>query len=183
MCFKNCCCCKALCSCGKTMLSFRRLFLLCFLGCVGIILTSHYIESVMYIIPCQLCLLQRFSFYILAALFLLGAMHNPKNIGRYIYCGTCFLFTALGMLIAGRQIWIQHLPLEQVPECTPGLERLLAIHSLPEVVRIVFHGTSECFKIHLTIFGLPISNWGFLSFLGFACMCLFIIYGQKKRWI
>ncbi len=183
MCCKNI---KTLCCnnmCLKNMLSFRKLFILCFLASLGLLLGSHIIESYFYVIPCELCLLQRFTVYILAAIFLLGVLHNPKNIGRYIYCITCFIFANIGLLIASRQIWIQHLPPEKAPECVPGLERLLATHPLLEVIKIVFQGTSECFKIHFTILGLPLSNWSFISFFGFACICLFIIYGQKKRWI
>lgn len=184
MCFKNFCLKKKnVWLCLKSMLSFRRLFILCFIASVGLLLGSHIIESFFYVIPCQLCLLQRLALYILAIIFLLGAIHNPINVGRYLYCLASFIFTNIGLLIAGRQIWIQHLPLTQVPECAPGLDRLLAIHPLLEVLSIVFKGTSECFKIHFTILGLPLSNWSFISFLGFSCICLFIMYGQKKRWV
>lgn len=167
----------------KSWLNFRGLFILCFLACVGLLIGSHIIESFFYVIPCQLCILQRFFYYLLAILFLIGAIHNPKHIGRYLYALHEITFSMLGALIAGRQIWIQHLPLEQVPECAPGLERLLTLHPLLEVIKIVFKGTSECFKVHFTIFGTPLSNWSFISFTGFVCMGLFIIYGQKKRWI
>jgi len=177
MCLKNIC--NKMIS-YKKMLSFRILFILCALASIGLLVSSHIVESFFYVIPCQLCLLQRFMFYILAAIFLIGGLHNPKNIGRYIYSIVCFIFANLGLLIAGRQIWIQHLPLEHMPECAPGLERLLAIHPLLEVIKLVFQGTSECSKIHFAILGLPLSNWSFISFLGFACMCILIIYGQKK---
>ena len=177
------CYCKNILLFIKSMLIFRRLFILSFLACCGLLIGSHVIESFFYVIPCQLCILQRLVFYILAILFLIGAIHNPKNIGRYVYSILSFIFAIAGLLISGRQIWIQHLPLDQVPECAPGLERLLALHPLLEVIKIVFKGTSECFKVHFTVLGLPLSNWGFLSFAGFACMCLFVIYGQKKRWI
>jgi disulfide bond formation protein DsbB len=177
-----CLCCKGICFI-KTLLTFRRLFILCLLACFGLLIGSNIIESFFYVIPCQLCILQRCVYYALAILFFIGAVHNPKNIGRYVYAFSSFVFSILGALIAGRQIWIQHLPLEQVPECAPGLERLIALHPLLDVLKIVFKGTSECFKVHFTILGLPLSNWSFVSFVGFSCVCLFIIYGQKKRWI
>jgi disulfide bond formation protein DsbB len=167
----------------KKILTFRRLFILAFLACCGLLIGSYIIEYYFYVIPCQLCVLQRLIYYSLAIIFVIGAIQNPKNIGRHIYAISSFIFTILGALISGRQIWIQHLPLNQVPECAPGLERLLALHPLLETLKIVFKGTSECFKIHFTILGLPLSNWSLLGFSGLACMCLFIIYGQKKRWI
>lgn len=180
MCLKNIC--HKIISYRK-MLSFRSIFILCTLAAIGLLVGSHIIELFFYVIPCQLCLLQRFIFYILAAIFLIGGWHNPKNIGRYIYSIICFIFANLGLLIAGRQIWIQHLPLAHMPECAPGLERLLAMHPLLEVIKLVFQGTSECYKIYFTILGLPLSNWSFISFLGFAFMCILIICGQKKRWV
>jgi disulfide bond formation protein DsbB len=167
----------------KRHLTFRNLFILNLLACIFILASSHFIESVLYIIPCQLCILQRIIYYSLAILFLIGIIHHPKNIGRYIYSIASLIITSCGLIIAGRQIWIQHLPIEKVPECAPGLERLLQLHPLLDVIKIIFQGTSECFQIHFTILGLPLSNWSFISFLGFFCMMIFILCCQKKRWI
>lgn len=183
MCNKNesneCCVCNFI----KSLFTFRMILLLSCLACCGLLIGSYVIENVFGVIPCQLCILQRFTYFTLTGLFLIGAFHNPKNIGRYVYAFMNLLFSVLGILIAGRQIWIQHLPIDQLPECAPGLDRLLEIHPILEVIKIVFQGSSECHHIHFTVFNLPISNWSFIIFTGFALVSLFIIFGQKKRWI
>ena len=185
MCFNKLCYSIAEAKIFQQLFTFRGLFALGLLGCILLLIGSNVVEHYFYVIPCQLCLLQRFVYYALTGLFLLGALHNPKSFGRYIYAGICFIFTCFGIVIAGRQIWIQHLhvPIDQIPECAPGLERLLSIYPFLDVIKMVFHGTSECFKVHFTVLGLPLSNWSFLSFIGFICLCLLIVVGHKKRWI
>lgn len=168
---------------AKFILNFRRLSILGFLACISLLIGSYIIENFLYVIPCQLCILQRGIFYLLTILFLLAAIHNPKNIGRYLYAFKGIVFASCGIILASRQIWLQHLPLEQVPECAPGLETLLTLHPVFEVLKIIFTGTSECYEIHFSILGLPLSNWSLLGFIGFLGLNLFIIYSQKKRWI
>lgn len=50
-----------------------------------------------------------------------AALHNPaqKGIQRYAVLGA--VFALAGSAISARHVWLQNLPPEEVPECSPGL--------------------------------------------------------------
>src|SRR3954468_18613136 len=71
--------------------------------------------------PCPLCMVQRAFFYAVLALFVLAAIHAPHGWGARVYSGLITLFALGGAAAAGRQVWLQHLPPDKVPQCGPDL--------------------------------------------------------------
>lgn len=71
--------------------------------------------------PCPLCISQRIAILITGITLLIAALHNPaqKGIQRYAVLGA--VFALAGSAISARHVWLQNLPPEEVPECSPGL--------------------------------------------------------------
>lgn len=160
---------------------FSKIFFIATLACFGLLGGGYFIEYVYHIEPCPLCILQRLVFGIIAILFLVGALHNPKGIATYIYSILIMLMSITGSLLAARQIWLQHLPPDQVPSCTAGLNRLLEVYPVLEALKLIFNSSGECSVIDFTILGLSLAEWSLFSFvllIGFSITLIFLI---KKR--
>ena len=105
--------------------SFR---LQCFAGfavCALLIGYALFLQFNAHLEPCPLCIFQRIAFAALGLVFLLAGLHAPRgNAGRRAWGVLGLLAAATGIGIAGRHVWLQHLPADQVPMCGPGLDFL-----------------------------------------------------------
>lgn len=150
----------------------RKLCLIGLFGCIALIVTAFYMQHVMGLDPCPLCMMQRIVIYLLGGLFLLAALHNPALIGQRIYASLISLFSLAGAAFAGRQLWLQNLPPEEVPACGPGLEYMLEVLPWTEVVNAMMYGTGDCAKVSWTFLSLSIPGWTLIAFIGFALLGL-----------
>jgi disulfide bond formation protein DsbB len=153
--------------------SQRMLFVYGVLGCIALIATALVLQHSLNLEPCPLCIFQRIFVIALGLLMLVGAIHDPKGVGRKIYGGLTLLIAIAGVAVAGRHVWLQHLPEDQVPECGPGLEYMLNAFPLGETLSMVFRGSGECAEVQWTFIALSIPEWTLLIFLG---LCLFGLY-------
>src|SRR5699024_7379373 len=102
---------------------------------------------------------QRIAMAATGLVFLLGALHGSAGFGRYIYSILGALCAAAGVAIAARHVWIQSLPMDQVPACGPPLNYLVSILPPMEVIRMVLHGDGECHKVKWVLLGLSLPWW------------------------
>ncbi len=156
-------------------LSARQLNLGVFLVCAGLMATAWYMELVMGLEPCPLCMMQRLAVVAVGGVALLGVLINPKSTGVRILAGFTLLFALAGMALATRQLWLQHLPPDQVPACGPGLDYMLEVFPLLEVIQIAIRGTGDCAKVQWTFAGLSIPGWTWLIFAGMAVISVWQI--------
>ena len=144
-----------------------------FLVCAGLIGYALYLQYYQYQDPCPLCLLQRIVYIALMAVFLLAALHGPGRTDAIVYGGVLTTTAATGAAIAGRHVWLQHLPADRVPECGAGLEFILRKYSLFQALEKVLGGSGECAEAGWTFLGLTIAGW---SLLWFVLLGLFAVY-------
>jgi disulfide bond formation protein DsbB len=154
------------------------LFALIFLVCAGVLGYAYYLQYDQGLDPCPLCIFQRFCYVLLGGVSLIAAIHNPAALGRRIYGGLCSLVSIGGMVFAGRQVWLQHLPKDQVPECGPGLEDWVKTLPLTETIRKVFHGSGDCAAVDWTFLSLSIAEW---SLIIFAVILLVLLYNSTRK--
>jgi disulfide bond formation protein DsbB len=109
--------------------------------------------------PCPLCILQRFAVIGLGVFFLLGAIHNPAGGARFVYTTGLGLSALLGVIVAGRHVWLQELPADEVPACGPGLDYMWENFPLADVLNMVFKGSGECAGIDWQFLGLSMPMW------------------------
>lgn len=150
-------------------LSFRQQFVLGFLACVGLMAYALYSQHVLGYEPCPLCIFQRVAVIALGVVFLVGGLMGPRTArGRAVW-GVIALIPALtGMAIAGRHVWMQNLPPDQVPACGPPLEFLRETLPLMQVIRKVLSGSGQCATIDWTLLGLSMPAWVLIAFAGLA---------------
>src|SRR5687768_3597087 len=101
-----------------TWLTPRKTFALAALACALLLGYGYYLQHVQGLQPCPLCLVQRGFFYAVMAVSIVAALH-----GRWVrlYGALAALVAAGGAAAAGRQVWLQHLPPDKVPQCGPDL--------------------------------------------------------------
>jgi disulfide bond formation protein DsbB len=110
--------------------------------------------------PCNLCILQRMAFIATGVVFLAGALHAPASRGgRRFYGLLASLTAAAGVYVAGRHVWITHLPKDQVPSCGAPLEFMVQASGYFEAVRKVMTGSGECAKVDWTFLGMSMPAW------------------------
>ena len=85
----------------------------------------------------------------------------------------------LGIAVAGRHVWLQNLPEDQVPECGPGLDYMLEAFPLSETLSMVFTGSGECAEVQWTFLGLSIPGWTLLVFIGLTAFGLYMAFTSR----
>jgi disulfide bond formation protein DsbB len=134
-----------------------------FLACVAMLAYAFYSQFHDGLDPCPLCIFQRIGVAALGVVFLLALLHNPGLIGARIYAILIAVTASAGAAVAGRHVWLTHLPPDQVPACGPGLEYMLEVFPLGDTLRMVLTGSGECAKIDWQLFGLSMPAWVLIS--------------------
>ncbi|AKX45512.1 disulfide bond formation protein DsbB [Thiopseudomonas alkaliphila] len=155
--------------------SFRPLFILGLLGCCGLIAGAYYLQYVVGLEPCPLCYVQRIEVFTLGLIFFIAALHNPAALGRKLYAAGTLVVSALGMATAGRQMWLQTLPADELPACLPSMDYMIQAFPLIDVINKTLHGTADCAKIDWTFFGFNLAQLSFFSFCLIALFSLLLI--------
>ncbi|MHC1480308.1 disulfide bond formation protein B [Frateuria aurantia] len=162
--------------------SYRIRCLAGFLVCAGLLGFALYAQYVWMMDPCPLCIFQRVAFVGVGLFFLLGAIHGPRAGGRVVYLVPLLVSALAGLGIAGRQLWIQSLPADQVPSCGPGLGYLVNTFPFMHMLKIVLTGSGECAKVQ-KVLGLPMPAWSVLWFVLLALWGLWATvsgYGRRR---
>lgn len=156
------------------VLTPRRVFFAGFAICAGLLGYAYYLQYVELQNPCPLCMVQRVAFYVLAAVFLLAALHGPARRGTIIYGVTAFVAASLGAAVAARHVWLQNLPPDKVPACGPGLEYMIKQFPLADVLTKVLMGSGECAESGWKFLGLTIAGWSLLWLVLLGLFALFL---------
>lgn len=162
-------------------MSRRLVFLLVFAVCAGLLAVAFYMEYVMGLEPCPLCWLQRMAFIAVGTASLLAALHNPRGWGGRVYGLLLTVFAGAGLGIAGRQLWLQSLPADQVPACGPSVDYLLDVLPLFEVLATALRGTGDCAEVLWQFMGLSIAGWSAVFFALITVTGLVVLAGYPRR--
>jgi disulfide bond formation protein DsbB len=161
-----------------TLPGSRALFLLAFIGCLLVMAGALYLEHVVGLEPCPLCVVQRICVIVFGLICLLAALQGPGIFGTRVYALLALLAAGAGIATAGRQIWLQNLPADQLPACLPPLDFMMDTLPFQEIVRLMLHGTADCAEVSWTLFGLSLPEWSLLAFIG---MLLFSLLQLLRR--
>jgi len=163
------------------MMSPRRLFLFGFLFCLMMLGIAGYFQFSSDLEPCPLCILQRVVTLALGIVFLLAALQNLKGFGIRFYGFILTFIGAIGVAIAGRHVWLQSLPADQVPTCGPGLNFMLDNFPLSDTINMVLRGSGECAEVLWTLMGVSIPGWTLLAFILLTLIGLVQLFRKPQR--
>jgi len=141
---------------------------------------GYYLQYVQGLEPCPLCMVQRLFFYLLIATFVIAALHAPRRVGAWIYTAFVVLFAMGGAATAGRQVWLQHLPADKVPQCGPDLFFMLENMPLSRTLQKLIQGSGECAAVDWKFLGLSIAGWALVWFIGLAAYALWLAARRSR---
>lgn len=150
----------------------RTLNGLAFLGCLAIMGGALYLQYQVGLEPCPLCIFQRVGVIACALVLLIAFLHGPKTIGLRVYAVLTALAALAGGGVAIRQLWLQQLPPDQVPVCGPGLNYMLDVFPLHEVLAKVLSGSGECAEVTWRFLSLSLAGWSLVVFIGLLTVAL-----------
>lgn len=156
------------------MNSSRIIYLSIFVVCSFLLGFGLYLEHIKGLEPCPLCIFQRVAYIAIAIVALIATIHNTYGLCVYIYITLIFITASLGVIIAVRQIWLQHLPADKVPECGPGLDYMMEVFPFSQVLKMVFSGSGECADIQWTFIYLSIPEWSIIFFSIIIAVTIYI---------
>ena len=154
----------------------RNVFLVIALAAATAMASALYLQYVVGLSVCPLCLTQRVFFVAAGSIAFLAALHNPTGVGRRVYAVLGLAMTAMGMGFAGRHIWLQYLPPEEVPACGPSLEYMLEVFPFEEALKALLMGDGNCAETLWTFLGLSIPElaMGVFVFMAGAFVVLLV---------
>lgn len=152
----------------------RRVFVLLFTVCLGLLAFGLYLQHVVGLVPCPMCIVQRYALLLVAIIAGLTGASGKKT----VHLGGSFLMllvAGFGAFVAARQSWLQWYPPEVVT-CGRDLYGMIENFPLQRVIPMVFKGGGDCTVIDWTFLGGSIANWSFLCFMGIAAVSLVMIW-------
>ena len=158
----------------------RRVFAITCLGCVAMLAYGMYLQHVVGLEPCPMCIVQRYALILIAITAGLTGFTGRKNLE--ITGAVALLVTALfGAFVAARQSWLQWYPPE-VASCGRDFYGMIETFPLQRVVPMIFKGGGDCTKVDWTFLGGSIANWSFVCFSGIAIVALTLVWRGAKAW-
>ncbi|MBA1231272.1 disulfide bond formation protein B [Pseudomonas viridiflava] len=161
----------------------RSLFFLACLTCALIIAAVLYLQRVVGLEPCALCLTQRAAMVSYGVLTLAAACHSPAAAGWCRYCGALLLIALAGAVMAGTQVWLQTASADQLIPLVASLERLFASVSLGSWNEGLRGQAAFCAQVTWSLFGLSLPEWSLLAFVGLALLPLYPLLSELSLWI
>ena len=154
-----------------------------FLGSLSLIAVAYfYFEKHLGLAPCPLCMFQRAALLGVAFFCVFGLIFNLSKIWSKLAILGATIFSSIGLAIASRQVWLQHLPKDQVPECGPDLAFMLDVFPLSQVINTVLQGSGECAEVQWTLFSLSMPEWMVFVFGVMVLICLRLLFKRERNY-
>jgi len=115
----------------------------------SLLIAIFYMELLLHLKPCPLCILTRYVILIMAIVFLAGLVDKKHFLSPRVYAGINAVTAVVGLVICGRHLWLQYHP---TFACSIGpLSK-----SVIEFLTSAFVGSADCAENDWTFLGLTI---------------------------
>jgi protein dithiol:quinone oxidoreductase len=141
---------------------------------VGMLASGLYLQHVVGLEPCPMCIVQRYAMVLVVLIAGLTALAG-KNRGVLIG-GSLLMLAAAGFggFVAARQSWLQWYPPE-VSSCGRDFYGMIETFPLRRAIPMIFRGSGDCTKIDWTFLGGSLANWSFVAFTFFGLIALVLM--------
>jgi disulfide bond formation protein DsbB len=146
---------------------------------VGMLAYGLYLQHVVGLEPCPMCIVQRYALVLVVLLAALTATSNNRGV---LIAGSVLMLGAAGFgaFVAARQSWLQWYPPE-VSSCGRDFYGMIETFPLQRVIPMIFRGSGDCARVDWTFLGGSLANWSFVSFSVFTLVALVLIVRLARR--
>lgn len=158
----------------------RRAFGLIGLACVAMLAFGLYLQHVVGLEPCPMCVVQRYALVGVAVFAGLASAVRGHG-ARLAWAVLALVASVGGAFTAARQSWLQWYPPE-FTSCGRDIYGMIETFPLQRALPMIFRGSGDCSKIDWTFLGLSIANWSFIAFTVFALLIVgLLIAGVRGK--
>jgi len=147
---------------------------------LGLVIGAYLFQLIGYYDPCPLCILQRWAFGFIAVCGLVLLIPNLYPLINKIILFIASLLSLGGGMIAGRQIYLQHLPTDQIPTCAPPMDFLMDTLPFMELIQTILLGDGNCAEYQWR-FIFNFAEWALLFFVMLFVYNLYFMFKGFKR--
>ena len=140
------------------------------MACVALLSFGMYLQHVVGLVPCPMCIVQRYVMVLMALVALVGVL-LPSRQASLSVGSVLLLLGAGGAYVAARQTWLQWYPPE-FASCGRDFYGMIETFPLKRASPMIFKGGGDCTKVDWTFLGASIANWSFLAFVGLGLLAL-----------
>ena len=147
--------------------------------CVAMLVFGLYLQHVVGLEPCPMCIVQRYALILVAIITALTAFSQRKSvlIGGSI---VTLLVAGFGAFVAARQSFLQWFPPE-IASCGRDFYGMIETFPLKRAIPMIFKGSGDCTKVDWTLLGGSIANWSFVAFTAIILVMLLLAIRQYKK--
>lgn len=146
-------------------LGYRELNALIILVCSLALGFALILEYAFGYLPCPLCMIQRLCVVMLGSIATLALLFKATGLYRQLGALLMGLSALLGAFFSSRQLWLQSLPADAVPSCSPGVDYIFDTMPLSKALLVMMQGSGDCAEVVWRFLGLSIAGWVLLVFL------------------
>ena len=158
----------------------RRLLALIAVACTGLLAFGIYLQHVVGLEPCPMCIVQRYALIGVAILAGLASASGKKGWWMSL-TALAVLSSGFGAFTAARQSWLQWFPPE-VSMCGRDFYGMIENYPIRRAIPMIFKGSGDCTAIDWTFLGGSIANWSFVWFVVFGLAMLWLLVrGLRTR--
>jgi disulfide bond formation protein DsbB len=151
----------------------RRVLALVSLICIGMLAFGLYLQHVVGLEPCPMCIVQRYALILVAVVSGLAAFSRSRGV-LIAGSGLGLLFAGFGAFVAARQSFLQWDPPE-IASCGRDFYGMIETFPLKRAIPMIFKGSGDCTKIDWTFLGGSIANWSFIWFAIFTLVFAWLL--------
>ena len=157
----------------------RRILALVALGCVALLAFGLYLQHVVGLEPCPMCIVQRYVLVLVAVVSGLTAF-TSRNALLMSGASLLVLLSGFGAFVAARQSFLQWYPPE-ISTCGRDFYGMIETFPLKRAIPLIFKGSGDCSAVDWTFLGGSIANWSFVCFVVIGLLALTLIARLARR--
>jgi disulfide bond formation protein DsbB len=157
----------------------RRVLGLVAVACVALLAFGLYLQHVVGLEPCPMCIVQRYAMVLIALVAAVSAALKSRG-AHLAGAGLMVLLAGFGAFVAARQSWLQWYPPETA-SCGRDFYGMIETFPLRRAIPMIFRGSGDCTAVDWTFLGGSIANWSFVWFVFFVLVGLLLLARQLRR--